>query len=135
MSVEPQPLPSDRGRVPSGADPIAKVRALARPVGELRRRLLEKAGEAGADAAAATLIADAFDFAVSAHGEQVRASGEPYVTHPAEAAIILADLGLDATTLAAALLHDVGHLLHLSATGEDAHAADVDDDHEALGAL
>ena len=49
MSVEPQPLPSDRGRVPSGADPIAKVRALARPVGELRRRLLEKAGEAGAD--------------------------------------------------------------------------------------
>ena len=107
MSVEPQPLPSDRGRVPSGADPIAKVRALARPVGELRRRLLEKAGEAGADAAAATLIADAFDFAVSAHGEQVRASGEPYVTHPAEAAIILADLGPDATTLAAALLHDV----------------------------
>ncbi|RLT26669.1 MAG: HD domain-containing protein, partial [Chloroflexi bacterium] len=53
------------------------------------------------------MIADAFDFAVTAHGDQLRASGEPYVTHPAEAALILADLGLDATTLAAALLHDV----------------------------
>jgi GTP pyrophosphokinase len=53
------------------------------------------------------LVADAFDFAVAAHGTQVRASGEPYVTHPAEAAIILADLGLDPVTLAAALLHDV----------------------------
>jgi GTP pyrophosphokinase len=53
------------------------------------------------------MIADAFDFAVAAHGDQLRASGEPYVTHPAEAALILADLGLDATTLAAALLHDV----------------------------
>ena len=107
MSVEPQPLASDGGRVPRSADPVAKVRALARPVGELRERLLAKATEGGADATAVNMIADAFDFAVTAHGDQVRASGEPYVTHPAEAALILADLGLDATTLAAALLHDV----------------------------
>jgi len=107
MSVEPQPLASDGGRVPRSADPVAKVRALARPVGELRERLLAKATEGGADATAVNMIADAFDFAVTAHGDQLRASGEPYVTHPAEAALILADLGLDATTLAAALLHDV----------------------------
>ena len=107
MSVEPQPLASDGGRVPRSADPVAKVRALARPVGELRERLLAKATDGGADATAVSMIADAFDFAVTAHGDQLRASGEPYVTHPAEAALILADLGLDATTLAAALLHDV----------------------------
>ncbi|MEY4072172.1 MAG: hypothetical protein RLY94_327 [Chloroflexota bacterium] len=107
MSVEPQPLASDGGRVPRSADPVAKVRALARPVGELRERLLAKATDGGADATAVGMIADAFDFAVTAHGDQLRASGEPYVTHPAEAALILADLGLDATTLAAALLHDV----------------------------
>jgi len=107
MSVEPQPLASDGGRVPRSADPVAKVRALARPVGELRERLLAKATDGGTDATAVKIIADAFDFAVTAHGDQLRASGEPYVTHPAEAALILADLGLDATTLAAALLHDV----------------------------
>ena len=107
MSVEPQPLASDGGRVPRSADPVAKVRALARPVGELRERLLAKATDGGADATAVSMIADAFDFAVTAHGDQLRASGEPYVTHPAEAALILADLGLDATTLAATLLHDV----------------------------
>lgn len=107
MSVEPQPLASDGGRVPRSADPIAKVRALARPVGELREHLLAKATDGGVNASDVNMIADAFDFAVTAHGDQVRASGEPYVTHPAEAALILADLGLDATTLAAALLHDV----------------------------
>ena len=107
MSVEPQPLASDGGRIPRSADPVAKVRALARPVGELRERLLAKATDGGADATAVGMIANAFDFAVTAHGDQLRASGEPYVTHPAEAALILADLGLDATTLAAALLHDV----------------------------
>ncbi|MFM7825245.1 MAG: HD domain-containing protein, partial [Candidatus Limnocylindrus sp.] len=107
MSAEPQPISRDGAQAPQLPDAIAKVRALARPVAELREKLLAKVSAHHEDASAATLVAAAFDFAVQAHGEQVRASGEPYVTHPAEASLILADLGLDATTLAAALLHDV----------------------------
>ncbi len=49
----------------------------------------------------------AYDFAKKAHENQKRASGEDYFTHPCAVAKILADLGLDANTLAAAFLHDV----------------------------
>jgi GTP pyrophosphokinase len=52
------------------------------------------------------LIEQAFDLARAAHSEQVRRSGEPYITHPLGVALILADLGLDDVTIAAALLHD-----------------------------
>jgi GTP pyrophosphokinase len=52
------------------------------------------------------LIEHAFDLAKLAHREQVRRSGEPYITHPLGVALILADLGLDDVTIAAALLHD-----------------------------
>src|SRR5665213_3589424 len=44
--------------------------------------------------------------AISAHEGQLRRTGEPYVTHPIAVAGIVADLGLDAPTIAAALLHD-----------------------------
>jgi GTP diphosphokinase / guanosine-3',5'-bis(diphosphate) 3'-diphosphatase len=53
------------------------------------------------------LIAQAYRTAHAAHKGQVRKSGEPYVYHPLATADILADLHLDATTIAAALLHDV----------------------------
>jgi GTP pyrophosphokinase len=53
-----------------------------------------------------TLIEQAFELARGAHAEQVRRSGEPYITHPLGVALILADLGLDDVTIAAALLHD-----------------------------
>ena len=49
----------------------------------------------------------AHERAAKAHGEQKRKSGEPYITHPEEVAGILADLRLDAATVAAAVLHDV----------------------------
>jgi guanosine-3',5'-bis(diphosphate) 3'-pyrophosphohydrolase len=52
-------------------------------------------------------IQRAIDFAVEAHGDQKRASGEPYVTHPIAAAQILADLGVDPVAIQAAILHDV----------------------------
>ena len=55
-----------------------------------------------------TLIRSAFDTAVSAHRNQRRKSGEPYVFHPISVAKIVAhEIGLDATSIAAALLHDV----------------------------
>ena len=53
-----------------------------------------------------TMIEHAFDIARDAHREQVRRSGEPYITHPLGVALVLADLGLDDVTIAAALLHD-----------------------------
>ena len=48
----------------------------------------------------------ALDFAFAAHQGQLRKSGEPYITHPVAVAEILAELGLDAETLMAGLLHD-----------------------------
>ncbi|MGE0847869.1 MAG: bifunctional (p)ppGpp synthetase/guanosine-3',5'-bis(diphosphate) 3'-pyrophosphohydrolase [Flavobacteriaceae bacterium] len=53
-----------------------------------------------------TLLNRAYVYAMKAHGEQVRASGDPYFSHPLEVAAILTDLKLDDATIAAALLHD-----------------------------
>ena len=53
------------------------------------------------------LVEQAYNFASEAHQGQVRKSGEPYVEHPLQTALTLAELQLDATSLAAALLHDV----------------------------
>ena len=52
-------------------------------------------------------VREALAFAVEAHSDQRRASGEPYVTHPIAVAITLAELGLDTTAIQAGLLHDV----------------------------
>ena len=49
----------------------------------------------------------AYQYAKEAHADQKRASGEPYFIHPCAVAKILMELGLDASTIAAALLHDV----------------------------
>lgn len=54
-----------------------------------------------------SLIENAYAFAAASHGEQRRQSGEPFLEHPVQTALILADLRLDAPSLAAALLHDV----------------------------
>ncbi|MDQ7857325.1 MAG: bifunctional (p)ppGpp synthetase/guanosine-3',5'-bis(diphosphate) 3'-pyrophosphohydrolase [Armatimonadota bacterium] len=53
------------------------------------------------------VVREAYLAAARAHDGQMRASGEPYVTHAVAVAGILADLHLDPTTVAAALLHDV----------------------------
>src|SRR6185312_13158581 len=52
------------------------------------------------------LLNRAYVYAMRAHGEQRRASGDPYFSHPLEVAAILTDLKLDDATIAAALLHD-----------------------------
>lgn len=51
-------------------------------------------------------IAQAFELAAEAHKDQRRKSGAPYITHPIAVAGVLAELGLDDVTLAAAILHD-----------------------------
>ncbi|NWF77306.1 MAG: bifunctional (p)ppGpp synthetase/guanosine-3',5'-bis(diphosphate) 3'-pyrophosphohydrolase [Chloroflexi bacterium] len=53
------------------------------------------------------LVKAAYEFAAKAHQGQVRMTGEPYLEHPLNTAMILAEFHLDAETLAAALLHDV----------------------------
>ena len=53
------------------------------------------------------LIKKAYEFADKNHKDQVRVSGEHYIIHPLNVAYILADLELDDSTIAAALLHDV----------------------------
>ena len=54
-----------------------------------------------------SMIAKAYKIAEEAHREQRRKSGEPYIIHPLNVAIILADLELDKETIVAGLLHDV----------------------------
>jgi guanosine-3',5'-bis(diphosphate) 3'-pyrophosphohydrolase len=53
------------------------------------------------------LVRRAYDIAAERHRDQLRRSGEPYLTHLLEVAHILADMKMDSTTLSAALLHDV----------------------------
>jgi GTP diphosphokinase / guanosine-3',5'-bis(diphosphate) 3'-diphosphatase len=52
------------------------------------------------------LLNRAYVYAMKAHGEQKRASGDPYFSHPLEVAALLTELKLDDATIAAALLHD-----------------------------
>src|SRR5258707_1786773 len=76
-----------------------------------RRRLMRQADlvervlayDAGADEA---LLNKAYVYAMTAHGKQFRASGDPYFAHPLEVAAILTDLQLDVPTIVTTLLHD-----------------------------
>jgi len=71
------------------------------------------------------LIRTAFDVAVDAHKEQRRKSGEAYIFHPiAVAKIVAQEIGMDATSIAAALLHDVV---------EDNPNYTIDDIHQLFG--
>jgi guanosine-3',5'-bis(diphosphate) 3'-pyrophosphohydrolase len=54
----------------------------------------------------ARLLQRGYDLAEERHRGQLRKSGDPYITHPLAVATILAELGMDTTTLVAALLHD-----------------------------
>ena len=53
-----------------------------------------------------TMLQRAYEVAEERHADQFRRSGDPYITHPLAVANILAELGMDTTTLIAALLHD-----------------------------
>ena len=86
------PAESSRGRA---ARPTESVDPL---LGELERHHLDEG---------AALVREAHALATKAHAGQTRRSGEPYVTHSIAVAMIVAELGLDATSIAAALLHDV----------------------------
>ncbi|MFT4125489.1 MAG: RelA/SpoT family protein [Gordonia sp. (in: high G+C Gram-positive bacteria)] len=74
------------------------VQPVLEPLVTLHREIYPKADVA--------LLQHAYDVADERHRGQNRKSGDPYITHPLAVATILADLGMDTTTLVAALLHD-----------------------------
>jgi len=74
------------------------VRPVLEPLAALHRQSHAKADLA--------LLQRAYDVAEAAHSAQRRKSGDPYITHPLAVATVLAGLGMDTTTLVAALLHD-----------------------------
>ena len=71
----------------------------------MNERLISKIEESGN--IDKEFILKAFRYACSAHCDQKRVSGEDYIIHPVEVAIILIDMGMDTNTVAAGLLHDV----------------------------
>ena len=71
------------------------------------------------------VIERAYAVAENAHAGQVRKSGDPYITHPLAVASILADLGMQPATIAAALLHDT---VEDTAYGMDQLKADFGDE-------
>lgn len=82
---------------------IAENKAIAKEYKELLRISYQSLTEDDKK-----LIRLAFDTAVEAHSDQRRKSGEAYIFHPiAVAKIVASEIGLDATSIAAALLHDV----------------------------
>jgi len=82
----------------TAADGAGGTDDAVRPLVAAHRRVFP-----GADAG---LLRHAYAVADHWHSGQVRKSGAPYITHPLAVAILLADIGMDTTTLVAALLHD-----------------------------
>ncbi|HXV94504.1 MAG TPA: bifunctional (p)ppGpp synthetase/guanosine-3',5'-bis(diphosphate) 3'-pyrophosphohydrolase [Pseudonocardia sp.] len=109
MAAQPppaQPLPKPsatrrvRARLARRMTPqrVAIVAPVLEPLASVHRDLHPKADLA--------LLQRAYDVADEKHRGQKRKSGDPYITHPLAVATILAELGMDTTTLVAALLHD-----------------------------
>ena len=120
MATVPESVPGQGGSVPSALEVVSTAvstavpDAAARPetpaydpslipprFEELLRRIQ---GYRPTDDV--SIIRKAWDFCVSHHEGQSRASGEPYVIHPLEVAEVLAEMRLDSTAIAAGLLHD-----------------------------
>ena len=94
------PEPATDAAVPAAFGPIAARRKLMRQTDLVER---VQAYDPGADEA---LLNKAYVYAMTAHGKQFRASGDPYFAHPLEVAAILTELKLDVPTIVTALLHD-----------------------------
>ncbi len=90
---------------PIAPEPVEPPKAARKPRMMRQYDLVEKV-KAYNPNANEDLLNRAYVYAMKAHGEQTRASGDPYFSHPIEVAAILTDLKLDDATIAAALLHD-----------------------------
>src|SRR5262249_35689973 len=96
-----QQQPRSRGRA-LAADPVEKP--APKPKAPMMRQyeLVERVRKYNPNTDE-ELLNRAYVYAMKAHGEQVRASGDPYFSHPLEVAAILTDLKLDDATIVAAL--------------------------------
>ena len=95
--------PRSSANLETGASPLTRARFT---------ELVDKAEQyrLGGDLG---LLRRAYEFSAREHGAQTRASGEPFLSHPLEVAHLLAEMRLDVTTLAVALLHDVVEDTHV----------------------
>ncbi len=113
MATVRQTIPAEDSSAPAASVQGALVHAPnaqphptdERSIGERFEALLRhaKANRPNEDI---SLIRKAWEFCVSHHKGQTRLSGEPYIVHPLEVAEVLVEMKLDATAVAAALLHD-----------------------------
>jgi GTP diphosphokinase / guanosine-3',5'-bis(diphosphate) 3'-diphosphatase len=112
MATVRQPVPEEVPStlpVPEG-DPSTAVREPANPsdphaVGARFEALLKRV-QANRPSEDLALLRKAWEFTVKNHEGQMRASGEPYVIHPLEVAEVLAEMKMDASSIAAGFLHD-----------------------------
>src|SRR5687767_3869287 len=95
-----EPGPSSRG-VKAVLKKVRQPRSTSPLIGDLLREVKSKRPKANVK-----LIEKAYQLASAAHEGQYRRSGDPFISHPLAVATILAELGMDETTVAAALLHD-----------------------------
>ncbi|MGO9325920.1 MAG: RelA/SpoT family protein [Terracidiphilus sp.] len=112
MATVRQTIPAEDSstRVPPAQTVVPTPKILSRPIDEHsideRIEALLKQAQANRPSEDISLIRKAWEFCVSHHRGQTRASGEPYIVHPLEVAEVLVEMKLDATAVAAALLHD-----------------------------
>ncbi len=113
MATVRQPVPEDvpnADSAPKGDSPLA----VREPAGSSidpdavsqRFEALLKRVQANRPNEDVALLRKAWEFCVKHHDGQMRASGEPYIIHPLEVAEVLAEMRMDATSIAAGLLHD-----------------------------
>ena len=102
-SVQPPTLPVER--VPDPGSPKDKSAVVLDLFPEKFAQLLDtiRRNRPSDDT---NIIRQAWQFCLEHHNGQLRASGEPYVLHPLEVALVLAEMKLDSTAIAAGLLHD-----------------------------
>jgi GTP diphosphokinase / guanosine-3',5'-bis(diphosphate) 3'-diphosphatase len=91
---------------PRGVKAVLKKVRPARPAAAVGLDSLLKEVRSRRPKADLKLIERAYEIADRAHAGQLRKSGDPFISHPLGVATVLAQLGLDETTIAAALLHD-----------------------------
>ena len=112
MATVRQTIPAEDSstRVSPAQTVVPTPKVVSRPIDEHsideRIEALLKQAQANRPSEDISLIRKAWEFCVSHHRGQTRASGEPYIVHPLEVAEVLVEMKLDATAVAAALLHD-----------------------------
>jgi GTP pyrophosphokinase len=108
MATVRNPVPADKPEIgvsPANDRRIPRQKSNELTIGDRFEALLKRV-HANRPSDDIQLIRKAWEFCVKHHEGQLRASGEPYIIHPLEVAEVLAEMKLDATAIAAGLLHD-----------------------------